>query len=195
MLFRLGLLIALAGAPLFAQQVAADKASAVASDSFQQTIDAQFGSDFKLDSKFAPMIADFDGDGVPDLVLVSTAKNPLGNQNAKNYKVVDPYDSYFGFGDPRVTTKFADFGDGTSHCVLVIHDYRAATPKAKFVIVNLPFERLAQSTTPFKKRTVTSISATEEGGLNAMVFWDGKKYRWEPTDFSTDVHQVDLGAK
>jgi len=194
MLSRLGLFIALTGVPLFAQQVAADKAAPSGPD-FQQTIETQFGSDFKLDPKFAPMISDFDGDGVPDLVLVSIGRNPLGAQNSKGYKVVDPYDSYFGFGDPKVTTKFADFGDGSSHCLLVIHDYQAATPKAKFVIVNLPFERLSQSSTSFKKKTVTSISATEEGGLNAMVFWDGKKYRWDPTDFSTDVHQVDLGAK
>jgi hypothetical protein len=195
MLSRLGLLLVLASAAVFAQQSAPDKAPAASSDPYQQTIEAQFGADFKRDSKFAPMIADFDSDGAQDLVLVGIGKNPLGAQNLKNYKVVDPYDSYFGFGDPRVTTKFADFGDGTSHCVLVIHDYQAATPKAKFVIVNLPFERLSQSVTPFKKKTVTAISATEEGGLNAMVFWDGKKYRWEPTDFSTDVHQVDLGAK
>ncbi len=193
MLFRFGLLLALAGAPVFAQQVAADKAPAAFD--YQQTIDAQFGSDFKLDPKFAPIIADFDSDGAQDLVLVSIGKNPLAAQNLKNYKVIDPYDSYFGFGDPRVTTKFADFGDGSSHCLLVIHSYQAETPKAKFVIVNLPFEKLSQTIAPFKKRTVPAISATEEGGLNANVFWDGKKYRWEPTDFSTDIHQVDLGAK
>jgi hypothetical protein len=194
MLFRLGLLLALTGAPLFAQQVAADKAAPTVPD-YQQTIETQFGSDFKLDKKFEPMIDDFDADGAEDLVLVSIGKNPLAAQGVKGYKVIDPYDAYFGFGDPKVTTKFASFGDGTSHCVLVIHNYQSAIPKAKFVIVNLPFERLSRSTTPFKKRTVAAISATEEGGLNAMVFWDGKKYRWDPTDFSTDIHQVDLGAK
>ena len=28
------------------------------------------------------------------------------------------------------------------------------------------------------------------GGLNALVFWDGKKYRWEPTEFSSDFDQL-----
>jgi hypothetical protein len=119
----------------------------------------------------------------------------MAQMSAKNYRVLDPYDAYFGFGDPKVTIKFAGFGDGTSHCVLVVHNYRAATPKAKFVLVNLPFEKLGLGSFSLKKKTVAGIATTEEGGLNAVVYWNGKKYKWEPTDFSDNTSQLDQAAK
>jgi hypothetical protein len=196
MQFRIVLLLALLGAfvSASAQQPAPEQADASVK-SAQETITAEFGAGFKLDPKFPPITTDLDADGAPDLVFVSFGKNPLGATIEKEYKVLDPYDSYFGFGNPKVTTKFSDFGDGTSHCVLIIHDYQAPKPKAKFVIVNLPFEKLSLGSTPYKKKTVTGLAALEQGGLNAIVFWDGKKYRWEPTDFSTDTSQLDLSAK
>jgi hypothetical protein len=158
--------------------------------SLQATINEEFGDGFQIDPKFAPLTGDFDSDGTEDLAIVAFAKNPLANSNEKKFKVADPYDSYFGFGDPKVTTKFADFGDGTAHCVLIIHDWHNATPKGKFVIVNLPFEKLDLSKMPRKKKTIVALSATELGGLNALVYWDGKKYKWEPTDFSSDTSQL-----
>lgn len=193
---RIVLLLTLLGAAHFvsAQQPVPEKDTSP-TKSAQEMITNEFGGGFKLDPKFAPIMTDLDADGAQDLVLVSFGKNPLGATIEKEYKVLDPYDAYFGFGDPKVTTKFSNFGDGTSHCVLIIHNYQAAKPKAKFVIVNLPFEKLALGSTPYKKKTVTGISATEEGGLNAIVFWDGKKYRWEPTDFSSDISQLDLSAQ
>ncbi|HWR15199.1 MAG TPA: hypothetical protein VN577_10240 [Terriglobales bacterium] len=150
-------------------------------------MDSQFGEGFKVDPKFHPLPADFDGDGVEDVAIVTFGKDPLARSADKNYKVVDPYDEYFGFGDAKVTARFSGFGDGTSHCVNVIHDWRNQKPKAKFVIINLPFESLGLGTVPYKKRTVTGIAAKEGGGLNALVFWDGKKYRWEPSEFSNDA--------
>lgn len=153
----------------------------------QRVLDDQFGDGFKIDSAFKPLAADFDGDGTEDLALVVVAKKPMDNSQEKNFKVVDPYDSYFGYGDPKVTTKFASFGDGTSRCVAVMHDWRAGAPKMKFVIVNLPFEKLELSKIPRKKKTVAALSTTEYGGLSAQVYWDGKKYKWEPNEFGKDA--------
>ena len=48
------------------------------------------------------------------------------------------------------------------------------------MIINLPFDNLALTQTSLKKKTRTAI-ATEEGGLGgSVVFWDGKRYRYEP---------------
>jgi hypothetical protein len=154
---------------------------------FQATISSNFGDGFKFDPKFTPITADFDSDGTEDIALVVFGKDPTTNSNEKNFKVIDPYDGYFGFGDPKVTAKFSNFGDGTFHCVLMIHNWKSATPKDKFVIVNLPFETLELSKVPFKKKTIPALSATELGGLSSLVYWAGKKYKWEPTEFSTDT--------
>lgn len=153
-------------------------------------VDSLFGGGFSIDAKFQPLAADFDNDGVEDLAVVTIGRNPLQNSNSAGFKVIDPYDSYFGFGDTKITARFADMGDGTAHCVLMIHSWQSAKPKAKFVIVNLPFEKLSLGAAPYKKKTVVGLSAREMGGLNAMVFWDGKKYRWEPTEFSSDFDQL-----
>jgi hypothetical protein len=156
----------------------------------QRVVDDQFGDGFKLDPAYKPLAADFDGDGTEDLALVVVSKKPMANSQEKNYKVVDPYDSYFGYGDPKVTTKFADFGDGSARCVAVMHDWRGGTPKMKFVIVNLPFQQLELGKMPLKKKTVAALSTTEYGGLSALVYWDGKKYKWEPNELGKDASDM-----
>jgi hypothetical protein len=198
--FRMVLLVALFCAcnSLSAQQPVTPAAPPAAAtpqgpvNPIQKVVLDQFGEGFKLDSAFAPMTADFDADGVEDLALVATSKNPMSHSSEKNYKVVDPYNSYFGFGNPKYTTKLADFGDGSAHCILVMHDWRMGAPKLKFVIVNLPFEKLELSKMPLKKKTVAAFSATELGGLNSLVYWDGKKYKWEPNEFTNDKDELDM---
>jgi hypothetical protein len=176
----------------FAQQPPA-ATPAKAENPMQATIRADFGEGFVLDAKFTPLTTDFDSDGTEDIALVAVAKEPMANSNDKNFRVIDPYDGYFGFGDPKVTSKFSNFGDGSFHCVLIVHDWHNAAPKAKFVIVNLPFETLELTKRPFKKKTIPALSATELGGLSSLVFWDGKKYKWEPTEFSTDTRELKGG--
>lgn len=203
--YRIVLLLTLfyAAIPLCAQQpapVPATPAPTAASaptaplNPLQKVVLDQFGEGFKLDPAFPPMPADFDADGIEDLALVAISKNPMATSVEKNYKVVDPYDSYFGFGNPKYTTKLADFGDGTSHCILVMHDWKLGAPKLKFVIVNFPFDKLTLSKMPLKKKTVAAFSATELGGLNSLVYWDGKKYKWEPNEF-TDNSKDPLDMK
>jgi len=164
-------------------------------DELQQYVKTQFGEGFKL----APMqprgtaghilqdkptlllfTGDLDGDGTEDAVILAHAPaNVMLGEKDFAYRVIDPYDSYFGFGDPRSTRQL--FTDPTrDRTLLVVHDWRAATPKAKFVIINLPFDNLALTQTSLKKKTRTAI-ATEEGGLaGSVVYWDGKRYRYEP---------------
>ena len=147
----------------------------------QQVCTHEFGEQFKLDPKFAPLTADLDGDGQEDLVMVATGKNPLSGELDYHYRAIDPYDGYFGWGNVKDTVQFSATNAGATRYVLVVHNWRA--PKAKFVIINLPFDRLSLGRMPIKRKktTVDTIHAVEIGGLSADVYWDGKKYKWEPS--------------
>jgi hypothetical protein len=152
----------------------------------QQICTHEFGEQFKLDPKFAPLTVDLDGDGQEDLVLVATAKNPLSGELDYHYRAIDPYDGYFGWGNVKDTVQFSATSVGTTRYVLVVHNWRA--PKEKFVIINLPFDSLEVGRIAIKKRkkTVNTIHAVELGGLGADVYWDGKKYKWEPSSIDQD---------
>jgi len=153
--------------------------AAAANADFQQLVTREFGAAFTLDAKFAPIFADLDGDGVEDVVLIATGKNPLLDAVDLHYQVLDPYDAYFGYGNPRITAQFAITNVGPPLYLLVVHNWRQ--PRAKFVIINLPFEKLSLGRVALKKKkSIPAIRAEETGGLTADVFWDGKKYRWEP---------------
>jgi hypothetical protein len=126
---------------------------------------------------------DLDGDGVEDAVIIVRFKNPLAGQAQFNYKVVDPYFTYHGYGNPRVTVEFQSEDPRYNHMILVIHGagkegWRAEVPKDKFVIVNLPFEKLSLAPLILKKKKVLAIMAEEGDGGTSSVYWDGKKYKW-----------------
>jgi hypothetical protein len=158
----------------------------MAASEAQQICTREFGDQFKLDPKFAPITADLDGDGQEDLVLVATAKNALSGEMDYHYRAIDPYDGYFGWSNAKDTLQFSATNAGTTRYVLVVHSWR--TPKGKFVIVNLPFDSLSAGRMPIKRKktTVNTIHAVEYGGLGADIYWDGKKYRWEPTSSGQD---------
>ncbi len=149
----------------------------------QQMAAREFGPSFTLDAKFPALTGDLDGDSQEDLVLVATAKNPLTDAGEFRYKVVDPYDDYFGFGDPKVTVSFFASNAGSPRYLLVVHAWRAPAPKAKYVIINLPFERLSISPQLINKKRLMVINAEEAAGVGSATYWDSrrKKYRWEPT--------------
>lgn len=149
----------------------------------REFVSTQFGSDFVLLDKFPMLTADLDGDGTEDAVFVATRKgNPLVDQETFHYKVIDPYDEYFGWGDPRVTSTFHKDDPDEARYVLIVHDWQAATPKAKLVVLNLPFEKLAIHRIPGKKNKVfTAITAEDLSGETSAIYWDvkKKKYKWD----------------
>jgi hypothetical protein len=150
----------------------------------QQLCAREFGKSFKLDPKFAPLFADLDGDGQQDLVMVATSNSPLGDEAEFHYRAIDPYDAYFGWGNPKVTVQFSATNPLTTRYILVVHNWRA--PRAKFVILNLPFDQLTLGRVARKKKSQDSILAVEAGGLASNVFWDGHKYKWEPGSFGNE---------
>ena len=167
-----------------AQQAAPNSASFVDDDFIQK----QFGSTCKLMAGPPQLRGDLDGDGIEDLVVAAKCTNPLADQTEDNFKVTDPYNSFFGYGDTKTTSQFASEDPAVRGLVLlVIHGsgaeaWRAATPKAKFVIINLPFRQVAVKKMKIKKKTVMAIYTEESGPdrMTSVLFWDGKKYRYQP---------------
>jgi hypothetical protein len=167
-----------------AQQAPPPAPSAVDDDFIQR----QFGSTCKLMPGPPQLKADLDGDGIQDLVVAGHCTNPLADQAEDNFTVIDPYNSFYGYGNTKITTQFASEDPATRGLVLlVIHGagpeaWRALAPKAKFVIINLPFKQIAVKKLMVKKKPVMAIYAEETGGdrMTSATFWDGKKYRYQP---------------
>jgi hypothetical protein len=182
--------------PSFAQELTTRDANSTKDSTNQKTgkaqsplqavVEKQFGSDFSMDEHFQPMYADFDGDGKEDLAVVGFSKHPLGGSAGFKYTVIDPYDSYFGIGDPAITTRYGGFGDGSSHCILFIHDWKGEAPKSKWVIVNVPFDKVSPGLVTVKKKSLPAVATVETGGLASLVYFDGKKYKWEPNEFADE---------
>ena len=179
---RLSLVLLLFALPGFAQQT---KPSFAVNDDFVQK---QFGATCSLMPGPQPLIGDLDGDGIDDLVVVARCKNPAIDQTENNFTIVDPYNAFFGYGDTRITSQFASEDPKLRGIVLlVIHGDGAAAwhadkPKAKFVILNLPFKEIQLRKLAVKRKKVLAIYAEETGSDNmtSATFWDGKKYHYAP---------------
>lgn len=156
---------------------AANESEAQRMELVRATLAREFGSHLKLVPAFPPMFGDFDGDGVEDLAVVVTG-NPSIDQAARNYKLIDPHDSFFGYGDPKVMMAFSTNADDQPRYVAIVHQWRAIDPKVKFVIVNLPFSQIQVGSARWKKKVISALFTTETNGLQAQVCWDGHKYRW-----------------
>ena len=131
------------------------------------------------------MTGDLDGDGIEDAVIVVRSKDPLGGSAMYDYKVFDPMNAYFGWGNPKLTSTFAAEDPIHNTLVLVIHGsgkegWRAEKPKAKFVLINLRFDRLTLSGATLKKKAIAAVRVEESDGVASLVFWDGKKYKYLP---------------
>jgi hypothetical protein len=155
----------------------------------------QFGDSCSLEPSFTPMVADLNSDGVADIVLVARCKNALIDQGEKNYKVIDPMDSFYGYGNTAITTSFApDDPKLRGVALLVIHGsgpdaWRSATPMAKFVIINIPLKTLTLKKMKVRrKKTVNAIYVEQASAdeMTAVVLWDGKKYRYQPLGSSME---------
>ncbi|MGA2990504.1 MAG: hypothetical protein ABSD88_08505 [Candidatus Korobacteraceae bacterium] len=158
---------------------AATESEAQRMELVRATIAREFGTHLKLAPAFPPMFGDFDGDGVEDLAVVVTG-NPAQDQAAYNYKLIDPYHSFFGYGDPKVMMTFPVNTEQQARYVAICHQWRTANPKLKFVIVNLEFGQIQVGSARFKKKVVSALFATDTTGLHAQIYWDGHKYRWVP---------------
>jgi hypothetical protein len=153
-----------------------------------------FGKDFTIVPEVGGMVGDMDGDGVEDAVIAARCKNPLLDEAEHNYAVIDPYYTFFGYGDPKVTMSFVeDSPMKRGLVVLIIHGagpeaWRSATPKAKYVVINLPYRTISVRKMKLKKKTIQAIYAEEGNELSetSALFFDGKNYKYVPMGSSME---------
>ena len=155
-------------------------------------VQKQFGSTCKLIEGEKPMLADMNGDGVEDLVLAAHCSNPMADQTEHEFTVVDPYYTFYGYGDPKITSGFiSEDPNSKGLVVLIIHGQGSEgwhSPKEKFVLINLAFKEISVKKMTLKKKKIMAIY-TQEAAANqsvAAIFWDGKKYRYEPLGSSLE---------
>ena len=150
-------------------------------------IQKQFGDNCSLVAGPQQFVADLDGDGVDDLLVAAKCKNPMADRDEYSFVVADPYSTFLGYSDVKVTSTFAsDQPDRRGLSLLILHGtekdaWRAETPKAKFLLINLPFKTLTVKRLALKKTTVLGIYMEETGegeSTSSVLFWDGKKYRY-----------------
>src|SRR5579864_4628849 len=150
-------------------------------------IHQQFGENCSLIAGPPQFVADLDDDGVEDLVVAAKCKNPMADKDEYSFVVADPYDSFLRFSDVKVTSAFgSDEPDRRGISLLIIHGaekdaWRAETPKAKFLLINLPFKTLTVKRLALKKKTILGIYIEETGegeSTSSVLYWDGKKYKY-----------------
>ena len=91
-----------------------------------------------------------------------------------------------GFGaDPEVGFfVFEEGEDGVG-----ADGWRSDKPKVKFVMINLPFKTVTVKRLTLKKKTVLGIYMEERGEgeqTSSVLYWDGKKYRYQQMGATLD---------
>ena len=181
----------LLGTPLAAQKKPAVAAEAPAAPTIDAAyVQREFGPSFTLDAKVKPMVGELFGDGIEDLVLVASSPSPLISQSTHNYKVEDPYDRYFGNGDPKITAQFGLHFDGSERSILIVCNWRGASRKggrpAKYVLINTPFETIGLANLRLKKKQQVAIETVDRSTLHALVWWTGRQWRWSAQGMEGD---------
>jgi len=153
-----------------------------------ELIHKQFGDNCSLLPGPPQFVADLDDDGIEDLVVAAKCKNPMADKDEYSFVVADPYHSFLGYGDVKVTSTFAsDEPDRRGVSLLIIHGaekdaWQAEAPKGKFLLINLPFKSLVVKRLAMKKKTILGIYMEEKGegeDTSSVIFWDGKKYKYQ----------------
>jgi hypothetical protein len=150
-------------------------------------IHKQFGDNCSLLAGPPQFTGDLDGDGIDDLVVAARCKSPMADKDEYSFLVADPYSTFLGFSDVKVTSTFAtDAPERRGISLLIIHGaaqdaWRAEKPAAKFLLINLPFKTLTVKRYAIKKKTVLGIYMEEQGegeNTSSVLYWDGKKYKY-----------------
>jgi hypothetical protein len=151
-------------------------------------IHKQFGDSCSLLAGAPQFVADLDDDGIEDLVVAAKCKNPMADKDEYSFVVADPYDTFLGYSDVKVTSTFAsDEPERRGLSLLIIHGngkdaWRAEKPKAKFLLINLPFKNLTVKKWAQRKKIILGVYMEETGEgeqTSSVLYWDGKKYKYQ----------------
>lgn len=174
------------GVCLFAQDAAKPPVQTTIDNDF---VKKAFGEDCTVNSAIPAQVADFDGDGVDDIVIPARCTNPMTDMAEHKYTVIDPASAFYGLSDPRITTQFSTLQpEQRSLSLLIIQGvgkeaWKSDTPKAKFLLINLPYKNVSVKRFQIKKNKTIEAIYIEELGEDQMVsavMWDGKKYKYQP---------------
>jgi hypothetical protein len=155
----------------------------------------QFGDSCSLDPQWKPITGDLNADGVEDIVMVARCTNPVIDQDEKDFKVVDPMNSFYGYGNPKVTSGFGQQDPRMKGMVLLIvhgagaEAWRSNTPQAKFVVINIAVKTFTVKKMKLNRKKSTAAIYVQEASADQMtsaIFWDGKKYKYEPMGSSLE---------
>src|SRR5579872_3804350 len=126
-------------------------------------IHQQFGDNCSLLAGPQQFVADMDGDGIDDLVVAARCKNPMADKDEYSFVVGDPYNSFLGYSDIKVTSTFSsEVPELKGVCLLIVHGaekggWQAETPKGKYLLINIPFKTLTVKRLTMKKKTTLGI--------------------------------------
>src|SRR5258708_14727078 len=114
----------------------------------KEFVQQQFGKEFTMLRELAAVFGDLGGDGVEDIVMAARCKNPMLDEAQHDYKVIDPYYDFYGYGDPKVTTTFKEPDPARRGAALLIipgsgpEGRRLPAPQRKKVFGQFPCARL-----------------------------------------------------
>src|SRR5690348_9300590 len=144
--------------PLLAVPLTAQQSTAQPDNDF---VHLQFGDSCSIEPTWKPMTADLNGDGVEDIVMVARCKNPIIDQDEKDFKVIDPMNSFYGYGNPKITSGFGQQDPRLKGIVLlIIHGagaeaWRSPAPQSKFVVINIAVKTITVKKMKVKRKKST----------------------------------------
>ncbi len=100
----------------------------------------------------------------------------MADQAEYGFLVADPYNSFMGFGNVKLTSTFnSDVPERKGVSLLIVHGvgadaWRSDKTKAKFLLINLPFKTLTVKRLALKKKTVLGIYMEERGEGRVDLF-------------------------
>ncbi|MGO8795026.1 MAG: hypothetical protein ACLQLC_09400 [Candidatus Sulfotelmatobacter sp.] len=159
-------------------------------------IHKEFGDNCSVLPGPPQFVGDLDGDGIDDLVVAARCKNPMADQAEYGFVVADPYNSFLGFGNVKVTSTFqSDAPERKGVSLLIVQGvgdqaWRSDKTKAKFLLINLPFKTLTVKRLTLKKKTVLGIYMEEQGegeATSSVIYWDAKKAKYRYQILGSDL--------
>ena len=174
------------------------------SSAIEAVVQTSFGGAVEPVKGFKPyfLAGDFNGDGVPDLLVVVRVKGRRG-ELPKDVRLINP----FGFGSKVVFP--TDPAKDNRLAIAIIHGWKSSQPPAKFLLIGdspiltLQYNRATSGRAEDASDLMSLITrrgrrmkgqkfpTTAKGdvvllftevGDNGVLYWNGRTYRWQDAE-------------